>query len=131
MKPKNVAPIPVPKPEKYGRSPALNYLRSVYPVDAVGLKHDSLKPRWSLVPLNVMTEVIAVLECGAKKYSPDNWKYVPDAEQRYYDAAMRHITARQAGEINDPETKRNHLAHALCCLIFWLWFDLKKRRGHR
>jgi hypothetical protein len=79
----------------------------------------------------VVGEVIEVLEMGAAKYSPDNWKYVANSEQRYYDAAMRHIMARQSGEINDPESKRPHLAHALCCLTFWLWHDLNKRRGHR
>jgi hypothetical protein len=96
-----------------------------------GIKHDNLKPRWSLLPLNVLAEVIAVLEHGAKKYSIDNWMRVVNGEDRYYDAAMRHIQARKLGEINDPESRRPHLAHALCCLIFWLWFDLKNRRGHR
>jgi hypothetical protein len=96
-----------------------------------GFKDDKSKPRWSLLPSNVIAEVVAVLEIGAKKYSPDNWKGVVDGETRYYDAAMRHISARQMGQINDPETKRPHLAHALCCLIFWLWLDLKNRRGHR
>jgi hypothetical protein len=97
----------------------------------LGVKHDTQKPRWSLLPGNVIREVIAVLEHGAKKYSTDNWMRIINGEERYYDAAMRHIDARRSGEINDPESKRPHLAHALCCIIFWLWFDLKKRRGHR
>jgi len=96
-----------------------------------GIKHDAHKIRWSLLPVNVAKSIIEVLEYGARKYAPDNWMHVPNAELRYYDAALRHITARQAGEINDRESKKPHLAHAMCCLIFWLWFDLTKRRGHR
>lgn len=85
----------------------------------------------SLFPVKVLNCVLDVLEYGARKYSADNWKHVENGEVRYYDAAMRHIGARHAGEINDPESKLPHLGHAMCCLIFWLWFDLTKRRGHR
>jgi hypothetical protein len=92
--------------------------------DAIlGSNVDGKKPRMSLVPLKELWQVVEVLEYGAKKYAPDNWKYVPNCKQRYFDAAMRHITARQMGEINDVETNFPHLAHALCCLFFWLWHD--------
>lgn len=122
--------------EVYGRSPLLEFYRlqsSLRHVEqpGCGVKHDNLKPRWSLLPLNVMREVIAVLEYGAKKYSFDNWQKVINGEDRYYDAAMRHIQARRLGSVRDKESSYFHLAHAICCLIFWLWFDLKKRRGPR
>lgn len=88
-----------------------------------GKKFDNDKPRWSLVPQGVMDEVIRVLEFGARKYAPDNWKHVVDGETRYYDAAMRHIDAWWKGEQTDPETGKNHLAHAVCCLMFLMWLD--------
>lgn len=90
-----------------------------------GRKDDSTKPRWSLLPRNTITEVIKVLEFGAKKYQVDNWQHVPDARTRYYDAVMRHVEAWWLGEQNDPESKLPHLAHAACCLLFLMWFDRK------
>lgn len=99
--------------------------------DVVGIKKDNGKRQWALLPWREVGQVVDVLTLGVKKYSADNWMHVPAAERRYFEAAMRHITARQTGQINDPETKLPHLAHAICCLLFWAWFDNKNRRGHR
>jgi hypothetical protein len=57
-----------------------------------GVKFDQGKPQWRLVPFGAMTEVVDVLTYGANKYSPDNWKYVNDAQNRYIDAGFRHFT---------------------------------------
>lgn len=86
-----------------------------------GIKYDASKPRWSLIPQGTLEEVIKVLEYGANKYAPDNWKKVPDMETRYYDAAMRHIDAYWKGEYLDQESGEPHLAHAVCCLLFLMW----------
>ncbi|QHJ84311.1 MAG: hypothetical protein [Caudoviricetes sp.] len=91
-----------------------------------GVKHDSDKPRFSLLPLKQVWDIVAVLEFGAKKYAPDNWQKVPDAENRYFDAAMRHLCAWRSGEKRDPETNLPHLAHAACCLLFLMWGDDQK-----
>lgn len=88
-----------------------------------GTKHDSDKVRYSLLPKGVLEKVLNVLEFGATKYAVENWKEVPNARTRYYDAAMRHIQAWYYGETKDPETGESHLAHAICCLMFLLWFD--------
>jgi hypothetical protein len=69
-------------------------------------------------------EVVKVLSMGAKKYSRANWVMVPDAKNRYFAAAMRHLRAWQDGEKSDEDSKLNPLAHAMCCLIFLLWFDM-------
>lgn len=87
-----------------------------------GVKFDQDKPRWSLLPQGVIAAVVRVLTFGAKKYSPDNWKKIEPV--RYEDAAMRHFDAWRNGEKRDPETGESHLAHAVCCLLFLLWFDL-------
>jgi hypothetical protein len=91
-----------------------------------GVKFDQDKPQWTLVPFKALDEVVKVLTIGAKKYAPDNWKKVPNARQRYIDAAFRHMSAYAAGEKLDAETGKNHLAHAVCCLLFLLAFDLDK-----
>ena len=89
----------------------------------VGIKHDSGKLRWSLLPTGTLVQVIKVLEFGAVKYQPENWQHVPEARTRYYDALQRHVHAWWSGEATDPETKLHHLAHAACCILFLLWLD--------
>ena len=91
-----------------------------------GTKYDGGKLRWSLLPLRAVEDVVKVLEFGARKYAPDNWMKVPDARERYWDAAMRHLIEWKAGDKRDGETGLSHLAHAICCLLFMLWFDQKE-----
>lgn len=88
-----------------------------------GHKADSQKPDWSLIPLDVVEDTVRVLTLGAQKYARDNWQRVPGARIRYFAALLRHLTAWQRGEANDPETGLSHLAHASCCLVFLQWFD--------
>lgn len=87
-----------------------------------GIKFDDKKLSWLLLPWNPMRDVVRVLEYGARKYAPDNWKHVKPKE-RYIDAAFRHLIARAAGEISDDETGLPHAAHAVCCLLFLMWHD--------
>lgn len=100
----------------------------VVPKPENGVKHDGGKFRFTLLPWNAVKEVIDVLEFGAKKYAPDNWKRVDDHRDRYFNATIRHVTAWYAGEKNDPETGLNHLAHAVCCLLFLIWFDKNEQK---
>ncbi len=93
----------------------------------LGNKTDKYKPRWSLLPVGTVNEVIKVLEFGAEKYSVGDWVHVPDARTRYYDATMRHLEAWFGGEKDDTESGLPHLAHAICCALFLLWFDKEKR----
>ena len=86
----------------------------------VGMKHDSGKLDYTLVPWDGLEDVIRVLEFGANKYSRDNWRKVENADARYMAAAFRHLVAHQGGEVNDPESNLPHLAHAGCCILFML-----------
>lgn len=92
-------------------------------INTSGRKYDNNKPRYSLLPENTVFNVVQVLEYGAIKYEVDNWQKVPDARTRYYDAAMRHIDDWWNGSEIDEESSLPHLAHAICCLLFLLWFD--------
>lgn len=92
-----------------------------------GVKFDTEKLRWSLLPLEAVEEIVKVLEYGANKYAPDNWMKVPGAEERYWDAAMRHLIAWKKDARLDDETQLSHLAHAACCLLFMLWFEQQDR----
>lgn len=88
-----------------------------------GVKYDSDKLEYSLIPKGVLNKVISVLGFGSKKYAKDNWMKVDNPKERYYNAAQRHINQWWEGEKYDSETGENHLAHAICCLMFMLWFD--------
>lgn len=86
--------------------------------DVIGRKFDSGKPEYGLIPPHALEELAVVLTIGAKKYERENWRFVPEAERRYFDALMRHLWAWKRGETHDPETGRHHLGHAACCLFF-------------
>ncbi len=83
-----------------------------------GRKDDGEKDRFDLIRTKTLRGLAKVLTFGARKYAPDNWVKVPNARDRYYAAALRHITAWRDGEGCDPETGLNHLWHAICCLMF-------------
>lgn len=83
-----------------------------------GVKYDTGKRQWSLLPWRGAEEVVRVLEFGADKYTPDNWRRV--ASERYLDAAFRHLIAHARGEYEDTESGLPHLAHATSCLLFML-----------
>tara|TARA_R110002153_G_scaffold268471_1_gene433240 strand:+ start:1608 stop:1892 length:285 start_codon:yes stop_codon:yes gene_type:complete len=84
--------------------------------EVVGMKFDDDKPDYSLMPFGVLDEVVRVLTYGANKYDRFNWEHIED--YRYQAAAMRHISSYMQGEIVDSESGREHLAHAICNLIF-------------
>ena len=90
-----------------------------------GQKFDSDKPKYSLLVWDFILEIVKVMGFGAKKYSKDNWQLVSNAQERYFDAAMRHLLTWKSGELKDKETSLSHLAHCACCLMFLFWFDKK------
>lgn len=90
----------------------------------IGMKFDENKPKFSLMKHDALLEMVAVLTYGAKKYSPDNWKHLPNARQRYFDAANRHMWQWFGGEERDKESGLHHLAHAMSSLMFLIQMDI-------
>ena len=86
-------------------------------------KYDQGKLRYSLIPPAAMKGMAEVLTFGANKYEPGRWKTVPNAKERYLDAAMRHLEAYRSGEVLDPESHLSHLRHALTNLAFLVAFE--------
>lgn len=92
-----------------------------------GRKDDEGKAPWHLLPYDAINEVLRVLAYGAKKYAPRNWEKGMDWD-RCYSAAMRHMTdwyMRRDGS-GDKDTGISHLAHAICCLLFLLAYELRR-----
>jgi hypothetical protein len=86
------------------------------------LKFDSDKLPLHLLSTEAMNQTAAVLQFGAEKYAEHNWRK-GFVWSRPLSAAMRHITAFNAGEDKDPESGLSHLAHAACCIMFLLEFE--------
>ena len=84
-----------------------------------GLRYNSGKPRFDLLPPIALEKISEVLTFGATKYSEWNW-----AEGfKHTDviaSLQRHINAYMRGEDIDPETGLSHLAHAGCNIMFLL-----------
>lgn len=94
-----------------------------------GTKYDTQKPRHSLIPVEVTDALLAVLEFGAKKYAPDNWKHVQHGETRYTDALERHLDAIKRGERLDPDSGLPHIAQVLANAAFLVWFDTQAAKA--
>lgn len=91
-----------------------------------GAKYDSDKTRFDLVQPEFVESVAKVLTFGAKKYEPNNWQNVENAEDRYYAALCRHLTAWREGEKIDPESGLPHLAHVATNVMFLQHFERNK-----
>lgn len=59
---------------------------------------------------SAMEGLVEVFAFGATKYSRNNWQKGLNREQ-LVDSLLRHLTAAQNGEVNDPESGLNHLDH--------------------
>jgi hypothetical protein len=90
-----------------------------------GLKYDSNKLLWNLLPYKEVEEIVEILTFGAAKYSAWNFAKVEDWKDRYFAALMRHVTSYWNGEAKDLETGKSHLAHAGCCLLFLMYMENK------
>lgn len=84
-----------------------------------GVKHDGAKPRVDLLPSTPLVMIAEVLDFGARKYAPHNWRGGFD-QSRLIGATMRHLLAYNDGEDIDPESGLSHMAHAGCCVLFLL-----------
>lgn len=78
-----------------------------------GAKLDAGKNRMGLV-LNgfphALFAVGQVATFGANKYSDHGWRKVPNGQERYTDAMLRHLLAEASGKRIDDETGLTHAA---------------------
>lgn len=94
------------------------------PVNPGGVKHDTGKLRYDLVPPESLDSVVKVLTFGAEKYGDRNWE---DGLSygRLFAACMRHLWAWWRGESQDAESNLPHLSHAACCIFFLIAYEAR------
>lgn len=103
-------------------------VESIPEVQPIGTKYDGEKIQYSLIPPYALQEAARNLTVGLRKYKErNNWKKVPEAEQRYMDALYRHLEAVRRGELYDTESgaeKMPHMAAVVVNAMFLLEFML-------
>lgn len=87
------------------------------PKTTQGIKFDHGKAPLGLISSTALFALSRVLEYGATKYAPHNWRKGL-VYSRLLDAALRHLWLFIGGEDTDPETGLYHVDHALCNLMF-------------
>lgn len=95
-----------------------------------GVKHDSGKPRPSLV-VDLMPRAVMGVACvatfGASKYADDNFLQVPDAKKRYRDAQLRHELYKAMGQEIDPESGYPHDFHIAWNILARIEIELREK----
>lgn len=75
-----------------------------------GLRYNTGKAKWALLDFPSLEPMVRVMEYGAGKYSPHNWKKgMPHTE--ISECLMRHLAAYLNGEDTDPESGLSHIGH--------------------
>lgn len=82
-----------------------------------GLRKNSGKIRYDLVPSFAQEQFAGVLTKGAEKYAPRNWERGMNWTT-VLASMMRHVEAFKRGEDYDPETGLLHTAHIMCNAAF-------------
>jgi len=91
-----------------------------------GAKLDAGKPDASLLLMfgQALTAVSQVGTFGAVKYTRGGWQDVPDGQQRYTAALLRHVFEEHYGPI-DPDSGLLHSAHAAWNALARLELELR------
>lgn len=89
-------------------------------------RHGVIKASMSTTPKSALLYLGKVMNLGAEKYGPFNWRENHVDALTYIDAIQRHIDLWESGQDNDPPvgidgkkgSNVTHLAHIMaCCAI--------------
>jgi hypothetical protein len=90
----------------------------------LGGKQHALPYRFDLLEPYMMRRVSKVLAEGASRYGDRNWQRIPLKD--HINHAMYHLNEANA---DVPETREDHLAHAICRIMFAMFFQLGPNEG--
>lgn len=82
-----------------------------------GLRYNSGKTRYDLLPPFAMEQLADVFTVGAQKYNDNNWK-LGMKWSSVLASLKRHLAAFEKGEDFDKETGLLHIAHVMCNASF-------------
>jgi hypothetical protein len=98
-------------------------VKNTEPIESA-LRYNEGKLKWSLIHFKSLEPFVRVMEMGAKKYEPENWKKHMDLKV-ILDSAQRHLAAMMDGEKYDPESKLEHAGHVMCNMMFYIYHSNK------
>lgn len=98
-------------------------LRAIPPTTQGGIKHDTGKLRYDLIPPYPMALVAEVYTIGARKYADRNWEK-GIAWARIFRALLGHAWAWFLGEKHDPKDGQHHLASVVWCALALMEFEV-------
>ena len=99
-----------------------------------GAKLDAGKPDLDLVLgdfSRALIQVGSVGTFGANKYSRSGWLSVPNAQDRYRSALLRHYFYEKSGEQSDPESNLLHAAHLAWNALAYLELLLRENEDEK
>ena len=86
-------------------------------MSSIPIKHDRGKPALELIPPELLFSAGRAFEYGRHKYGKRNWELNEGLDpDRLYGALLRHLAARDLGELVDPESGLDHFDHAAASL---------------
>ena len=97
-----------------------------------GVKHDADKQLAGILYEDfphALSGVADVATFGARKYTRNGWRTVPEGLQRYTDAMHRHLLAAAKGERLDPDSGLPHCAHIAWNALALAELELRSAQG--
>lgn len=67
-----------------------------------------------------LEEMVRVLEAGADKYSPGNWKLGLNRDE-ILESMLRHLLQLFKGEEFDQDLRTHHMGNIMCNAMFYLY----------
>lgn len=91
-----------------------------------GVKTDTGKPRYGLIPPFALEQVAICLTEGLKTHpAKDNWKLVENAKERFLESLERHFQQYKMGEVFDRDNPNvRNLAAVIVNALFALEFEV-------
>lgn len=92
-----------------------------------GIKYDTDKARFDLIPADAIEEVAKIYALGAKKYGDRNWERGLEYG-RLFRALMNHSWSWWKGERDDRENKLHHLTSVIFNALALLHYELNSEK---
>jgi hypothetical protein len=100
---------------------------ALYPKER-GVKYDGHKPRYDLIPPEILEALAKVLTYGAQLYGDRNWENGIEY-RRLFAACQRHLWADWAGQELDRESGLPHLWHAATNIAMHIALREREKNG--